>query len=233
MSERLLNRVRGVLFDVDGTLIDTTFLHTVCWWQAFRHHDIDAEMAVIHRSVGMGSDNLISHVLGDTPDVDPAGVDQEALSADHGALYSVYWSQLRPLPGARDLVRRCHQAGLTTVLASSAKERELAVLRRVLDCDDAVDVATSSADAQTSKPAPDILEVALAKAELSAEEALFIGDAVWDVHASLKLGMACIGLECGGTSAAELLEAGAFATYADPRDLLLHSDEHAWLGEPS
>jgi HAD superfamily hydrolase (TIGR01509 family) len=233
MSKRLLNRVRGVLFDVDGTLVDTTFLHTVCWWQAFRHQDIDAEMAIIHRSVGMGSDNLVSHVLADTPDVDPSDVDPDALSASHDALYSVYWSQLRPLPGARELVRRCHDAGLVTVLASSAKERELGVLRRVLDCDDAIDVATSSADAQTSKPAPDILQVALAKAELSAEEALFIGDAVWDVHASNKLGLACIGLECGGTSAAELLEAGAFATYADPRELLLHSDEHRWLGEPS
>jgi len=94
-------------------------------------------------------------------------------------------------------------------------------------------VATSSSDADTSKPAPDILEVALAKAELSADEALFIGDAVWDVHASRALGVPCIGLECGGTSAAELLEAGAFATYADPRELLLHSDQHPWLGGPS
>ena len=230
MSEQLLNRVRGVLFDVDGTLIDTTFIHTLCWWQAFRHYDIDAEMAVIHRSVGMGSDNLVSNVLDDTPGVDADGVDVSALSASHDALYSAYWPQLRRLPGARTLLRRCHDAGLVTVLASSAKERELAVLRQVLDCDEAIDVATSSSDAETSKPAPDILEVALAKAELSAQEALFIGDAVWDVHASRALGVPCIGLECGGTSAAELLEAGAFATYADPRELLLHSNEHPWLG---
>lgn len=230
MSEQLLNRVRGVLFDVDGTLIDTTFIHTLCWWQAFRHHDIDAEMAVIHRSVGMGSDNLVGNVLGETEGVDADDVDLDALAASHDALYSAYWPQLRRLPGAQELLRRCHAAGLVTVLASSAKERELAVLRRVLDCDDAIDVATSSSDADTSKPAPDILEVALAKAELSAQEALFIGDAVWDVHASSALGLPCIGLECGGTSAAELLEAGAFATYADPRQLLLHSDEHPWSG---
>jgi len=225
MSERLLKQVRGVLFDVDGTLIDTTFLHAVCWWQAFRQHDIDAQMAVIHRSVGMGSDKLVGNVLGDTSDVDV-----DALSASHAALYSAYWPQLRPLPGARELLLRCHEAGLVTVLASSAKERELGVLRRVLDCDEAIDVATSSADAEASKPAPDILEVALHKAKLSAEEALFVGDAVWDVHASSKLGIACIGLECGGTSAAESLEAGAFATYSDPQDLLVHSTEHPWLG---
>ncbi|MFL6164459.1 MAG: HAD family hydrolase [Jatrophihabitantaceae bacterium] len=226
MSERLLKPVRGVLFDVDGTLIDTTFVHTVCWWQAFRQHDIDAPMAVIHRSVGMGSDKLVGNVLGSTE-----GVDLDALSASHDALYSAYWPQLRLLPGARDLLRRCHQAGLLTALASSAKERELGMLLRVLDCAEAIDVATSSADADASKPAPDILEVALAKAELSADEALFIGDAVWDVHASGKLGIACIGLESGGTSAAELLAAGAFATYSDPRDLLLHSDELHWLAD--
>lgn len=231
MSERLLNPVRAVLFDVDGTLIDTTFIHAVCWWQAFRQHDIDAEMAVIHRSVGMGSDKLVGNVLSEVDGVEPADVDLDALSASHDALYSVYWPQLRVLPGARELVRRCHAAGLTTVLASSAKERELGVLRRVLDCDDALDEATSSAEADASKPAPDIVRVALGKAGVSAREALFIGDAVWDVHASDKLGVACIGLECGGTSAAELLEAGAFATYADPRDLLLHSTDHPWLGE--
>lgn len=225
MTERLLNRVRGVLLDVDGTLIDSTFLHAVCWWQAFRQHDLDAQMAVIHRSVGMGSEKLVANVLGSTEDVDLDG-----LSASHDALYSAYWPQLRPLPGARELLRRCSAAGLVTVLASSAKERELGILRRVLDCDDAIDAATSSADADASKPAPDILEVALSKAKLAPEEALFIGDAVWDVHASSKLGIACIGLECGGTSAAELLEAGAFATYSDPAALLVHSDEHAWLG---
>jgi HAD superfamily hydrolase (TIGR01509 family) len=225
MSERLLKEVRGVLFDVDGTLIDSTFIHAVCWWQAFRQHDLDAQMAVIHRSVGMGSDKLVGNVLGDTE-----GLDLDALSASHDALYSAYWPQLRPLPGARELVQRCSAAGLVTVLASSAKDRELGVLREVLDCDEAIDVATSSADADDSKPAPDILEVALRKAKLSADQALFVGDAVWDVHASSKLGIACIGLESGGTSAAELLEAGAFATYSDPLDLLVHSTEHPWLG---
>jgi len=225
MTDRLLNRVRGVLFDADGTLIDSTFLHTVCWWQAFRQHDYDVPMALVHRSVGMGADNLVEHVLGSLEDVD-----LESLSASHDAIYSTHWPALRPLPGARDLVRRCSEAGLRTVLASSAKDRELAVLREVLAADEAIDLATSASDASSSKPDPDIVEVALRKAELDPSEALFIGDAVWDVHASRKLGVACIGLECGGTSAAELLEAGAFATFADPADLLEHSSELPFLG---
>jgi HAD superfamily hydrolase (TIGR01509 family) len=226
MSDQLrhpiLPQIKGVLFDVDGTLVDSTFLHAVCWWQALRQADFDASMAVIHRAVGMGADNLVKQVLGEDVDADVA-----ALSASHDALYSAYWPSLRALPGARELLQTCHQAGLTTVLASSAKARELSVLTEVLGVDDAVDVTTSSSDADSSKPAPDIVEVALKKAKLTPGAALFVGDAVWDVQASSKSGVACIGLESGGTSAAELLEAGAIATFKDPADLLRHSEE--WL----
>lgn len=225
MTERLLRPVAGILFDLDGTLIDSNFFHTVCWWQAFRQQDLDIPSALLHRSVGMGADQLIPHVL-EQAQVD-AQPDADALAAAHDALYAAYWARLRALPGARELLRRCHEAGLTTVLASSAGEVELGVLSKVLDCDDVIDVKTSSADAGTSKPAPDIVSVALDKADLRADDALFVGDAVWDVHAAGKLGVACIGLESGGTSAAELLEAGAFATYQDPKDLLLHSED--WL----
>ncbi|MDQ1739874.1 MAG: hypothetical protein QOE53_1526, partial [Pseudonocardiales bacterium] len=126
------------------------------------------------------------------------------------------------LPGARELVRHCHQAGLVTVLASSAGSAEFDVLTRVLDLDDVIDAATSSADADSSKPNPDIVLVALDKAGLQPRNAVFVGDAVWDVHASAKAGLRSVGLESGGTSAAELLEAGAVRTYRDPADLLAH-----------
>lgn len=207
----------GVLFDVDGTLVDTTYIHTVCWWQAFRYGGIDASMATIHRAVGMGADHLVPQVLG-------AGYADRIpeLSAAHDALYSAYWPQLHALPGARELLRRCHESGLVTVLASSAGERELQVLTNVLGADEAIDAATSSADADASKPAPDIVQSALTKAGLSPEQAIFVGDAVWDVEAAHNSGLACIGLESGGTSAAELREAGAEATFRDPADLLGH-----------
>ena len=217
--------VRGILFDVDGTLIDSNYFHTVCWWQAFRQQDLDVPMAVIHRSVGMGSDMLIDHVLADIgSDAKP---DQDALAAAEGALYAAYWARLRPLPGAAEVLRHCHAAGLTTVLASSAKEQELTVLQRVLDCDDAIDYTTSSADAEQSKPAPDIVAVALKKSGLDPAESLFVGDSVWDVEAAGKLDVACIGLESGGSSAAELRQAGAFVTYQNAQELLDHSEE--WL----
>jgi len=213
----------GVLFDVDGTLVDTTYLHAVAWWEALRRFDHDVPMAEIHRAIGMGSDMLIGHLLG-------AGRDSAAdddLAAAHDALYGAWWERLRPLPGAAGLLRACAGRGLAVVLASSAKERELTILRRAIDADDAITAATSSSDAEHSKPAPDILEVALSRSDVDPGRTVFVGDAVWDVKAAAKLDIPCIGLVCGGTSAAELTEAGAVATYEDPAALLRDLDGSA------
>jgi len=127
---------------------------------------------------------------------------------------------LRAFPGARDLVRRCKEAGWTTVLASSAKGRELSVLRGVLGADEWIDDATSADDTEASKPAPDLVEVGLQKAGLDAADAVYVGDAVWDVHSSAEAGLRCIGVESGGVSEAELREAGAVEVYRDVADVL-------------
>lgn len=206
---------RGVLFDVDGSLIDSTYLHAVAWWQAFRAADLDVTMAAIQRAIGMGADKLIPHLVGDRPEQL-----QDRVSEAHAAIYSTWWPTLRPLPGASDLVRRCRCAGLVTVLASSAGSREVDVVLRVLDIDDQLDFTTSSEDGEQSKPAPDLIEVALAKADLEPDRAVMIGDSVWDVRAAAKAGVACIGLECGGTSAAELRDEGAAQVFTDPQDLI-------------
>lgn len=210
----------GVLFDVDGTLIDSTYLHAVSWWEALRQHDRDVPMARIHRGIGMGSDKLLDHLLG--ADRDRAA--DEDMTTAHDVLYGAWWERLRPLPGAPDLVRAVAARGLAVVLASSARAAELAQLRRVLDAEDVIAAATSSADAEQSKPAPDILEAALEQSDVDPERALYVGDSIWDVQAAGKLGMACIGLACGGTSEAELREAGAIRTYADPAALLRDLD---------
>jgi HAD superfamily hydrolase (TIGR01509 family) len=213
----MLDRYRGVLFDVDGTLVDSSYLHTLCWWQAFRQYQRDIPMAAIHRAIGMGSGELTRHLV---PGITESEIAD--LKASHDAHYAGYWPALRTLPGARDLVRSCHRSGRVTVLASSASERELAVLREVLDIDDAIEAATQSDEAGAGKPAPDLIEVALDKAGLAADQAVYVGDSVWDVQACRAIGLDCIGLECGGTSAAELREAGALATFEDPADLLAH-----------
>ena len=214
---------RGVLFDVDGTLVDTTYLHTVAWWETMRQHEHDVPMAEIHRAIGMGSDKLLDHLLGDQRDKDA----DDELTKTHSILYAAWWERLRPLPGAADLLRACAGRGLAVVLASSAQAEELEKLRTVIDADDVITAATSSADAQQSKPAPDILEAALEQSGVDPKHSVFVGDAVWDVKAAARLAIPCIGLTCGGTSAAELIEAGAVATYTTPAELLRDLDASA------
>lgn len=206
----------GVLFDVDGTLVDSTYLHTVSWWEALRQDDRPVPMATIHRAVGMGSDKLLDHLLG--PERDRAADDR--LRDAHDTLYGEYWERLQPLPRAADLLRACAEHGLRVVLATSAAEHEVAALRRALAADDVIDTVTSSADARQSKPAPDILVAALEQSGLDAARVVFVGDSVWDVAAAGTLDIPCVGLTCGGTSRGELAGAGAVAVYEDPAALL-------------
>jgi HAD superfamily hydrolase (TIGR01509 family) len=212
---------RGVLFDVDGTLVDSTYLHTVCWWSALRECGHDVPMAVVHRAVGMGGDRMPGHLLGEDRDVRQ----DDALREAHRTLYAGYHDRLTLLPGARELLFACAERGLAVVLASSADAAELDVVRTVLDADDAITAATSSADADASKPAPDILEAALAQSGVDPARAVFVGDSVWDVAAAARLDIPCTGLTCGGTSKGELAGAGAVAVYEDPASLLAALDE--------
>ncbi|MGC4869844.1 HAD family hydrolase [Micromonospora sp. DT53] len=210
------DRPAGVLFDVDGTLVDTTYLHTVSWWEALRQTDQPVPMAVVHRSIGMGSDKLLDHLLGPERDRDADSKLRDA----HDTLYAEYWERLTPLPRAADLLRACAERGLRVVLATSASEPEVAALRAALAADDVIDTITSSADAQQSKPAPDILVAALQQSGLAAERVVFVGDSVWDVVAAGALNIPCVGLTCGGTSRGELAGAGAVSVYDDPAALL-------------
>jgi HAD superfamily hydrolase (TIGR01509 family) len=199
----------AALFDVDGTLVDTNYLNTVTWWEAFSQAGHDVPMALVHRAIGMGSDQMLDKLL-------PADRDKDSdpdIRTAHGALYAAYWSRLRPLPGAAGLLRACKKRGLLVVLASSADEREFTMLRTVLDAADAIDAATFSGDVETSKPAPDLVEAALSKIGIPAEKAVFVGDTVWDVQACQKASVPCIGVLSGGFSRDELTSAGAAEVY--------------------
>jgi|SRR6185437_10457562 HAD superfamily hydrolase (TIGR01509 family) len=206
----------AILFDVDGTLVDSNYLHSVCWWEAFTQAGHDVPMAKIHRTIGMGSDQLLDALL--PADRDPD--DDDEMRAAHTALYATYFSRQRALPRAAELLRACRKAGLRVVLASSASEREFAALRATLDADDAIDEFTSSADVDRSKPAPDLVRVALDKTGAEPGAAVFVGDTVWDVQACSKAGVPCIGLLSGGISRGELLDAGAVEVYDGPAELL-------------
>ena len=208
--------VRAALFDVDGTLVDTNYLHAVTWWEAFAQAGHVVPMAEIHRAIGMGSGLMLDKLLAQDRDT---GEDAD-IRAAHSALYATYRSRLRPLPGAAELLRACKRQGLAVVLASSADEPEFNMLRAVLDAEDAIDAATFSGDVEASKPAPDLVQVALDKAGVPAGEAVFTGDTVWDVQACQKAGVPCIGLLSGGISRDELTSAGAAEVYPGPGDLL-------------
>jgi HAD superfamily hydrolase (TIGR01509 family) len=167
----------------------------------------------------MDGDRLIQSLAGDA--------DEDAQQkADE--LHTRYLKEaaplLRALPGARELLERVSSLGLQVVLASSASEEELSMSRSVLDCDDLISAATSSKDVETAKPDPAIVDIAMQRAGVDADRAVYVGDAVWDIIACGRLGVPAIGLLSGGVSRGELEKAGAQAVFDNPRDLCEHID---------
>ena len=207
---------RAAVFDVDGTLVDTNHLHVTTWWEAFRQAGHRVPMHAVHRAVGLGSDDLIAHLLGDDRDKD----EDAALSAAHKALYGQYFDRLPPLRDAGPLLRRLHGDGWKVVLATSASGTELSALRRAIDADDAITATASADDVERGKPAPEPVEHALELAGVPAERAVFVGDTVWDMRAGREAGVRCVGVLCGGIPRADLVESGAQAVYDDPAHLL-------------
>lgn len=209
-----ISEADAVLFDVDGTLVDTTYLHVVCWSEAFAAVGRSVVSAEVHHLIGMDGDLLAEDLLGKD-----SGLVEE-VKERHSSLYKRYWDGLRTLPGARELLEHCHDAGQRVVLASSASGEELGALRTALDADHWLHDTTSSEDADAGKPAADIVQIALDKAGTEPGRAVFVGDAVWDGKAAGAAGVAFVGLTCGGTSATDLRGAGAREVFATPADLL-------------
>ncbi|HTQ17254.1 HAD family hydrolase [Mycobacterium sp.] len=209
----------AVLFDVDGTLVDSNYVHICAWQRAFDEEGMPVAAWRLHRCIGMDGSKLIRVLSEDAP-----GDVQDRLSDAHSRYYRDLASLLEPLPGACALLRSVADLGLQVVLASSAPDDELEILRRVLDCEDVISVTTSSHDVDIAKPEPGILQVALDRAGVTADRAVFVGDAVWDAKAAVAAGLPCIGLLSGGISGAELQTAGASPIFADPQDLLENLD---------
>ncbi|MFF8941939.1 HAD family hydrolase [Streptomyces sp. NPDC014864] len=207
---------RAAVFDVDGTLVDTNHLHVVTWWEAFRQAGHEVPMHALHRAVGLGSTDLIAHLLGEDRDRErDAGI-----SAAHKTLYGQYFERLPALRDAGPLLRRLHRNGWKVVLATSAGGAELGALRRAIDADDAIAATASADDVTEGKPAPEPVEHALDLVGVSAERAVFVGDTVWDMRAGRRAGVRCLGVLCGGIPRRDLEEAGAEAVYDDPAHLL-------------
>ena len=206
----------GVIFDIDGTLADTNFLHAVAWRRAFVENGFDVPTAWVHRMVGAGSDVLMTELVGrEVAEV------KTAWRHHFGALKG----EIRALPGAGDVLRAVARRGLTVALASSSEEEDLEPLLRAVDADDVISAVTSAGDVDDAKPSPEVFEAALAKAELDAGSAIVVGDTGWDVEAAARCGLRCIGVLTGGVSRGELLDAGAAAVFRDVSELRERLDE--------
>jgi HAD superfamily hydrolase (TIGR01549 family) len=208
--------IEAILFDVDGTLVDSNDLHAAAWQEAFRHFGIVLPFDTIRGQIGKGGDNLIPTLL--APEI-VERLQEEIESFRSDLFQRDYLAKARPFPGASDLLKLLHKDGIKLVLASSAKQDELDFHIERLGCAPLLTATTSKDDVEHSKPCPDIFAAALEKARpLNGGTVVVVGDTPYDVAAAAKIGISAIGVRCGGFPD-EALQ-GAAAIYDGPQDLM-------------
>jgi HAD superfamily hydrolase (TIGR01509 family) len=213
--------IRAVLFDIDGTLVDSNDMHVLAWEEAFAGVGATFNRQAIHDQIGKGTDMLVPSLL---PEADEAA--KEQLGQAHGDVFKArFLETVKPFPGARELLARAHASGQKVVLASSASKEELDHYLKLLEAQDLVYATTSADDVENTKPAPDIFATALKKlACLSPDEAIVVGDTPYDIEAAAKCGIATIALRSGKFSDESLRTAGAITVYDDAAALLADFD---------
>ena len=216
--------IRTILFDVDGTLVDSNDLHALAWQETFRRFGVERGFAEVREQVGKGGDNLLPALLPDDL-VDQRGEEIEAARAE--LFLQDYLPRVTPFPGVRPLFERLYADGLRIVLATSAQQAELKFHRSIIACEDLIHGFTSRDDVEKSKPCPDIFEAALERAGVDPSEALVVGDSPWDLKASKRAGLPCVAVRSGGFDEADLLAEGPVALMDGPDHLLAAYPE--WL----
>jgi HAD superfamily hydrolase (TIGR01549 family) len=210
--------VRAVIFDIDGTLLDSVDLHAHSWVESFARLGIDAEFEEVRRHIGEGADRLMAAFA----PKEMTEAEKKRIEDFRAQLFAKkYLRKVRPFPKVRALFERLRSARLQLVLGSSCTSDEITKYKEIAGIANLIDCETTSDDAPSSKPAPDIFLKALERlAPLEAAECVVIGDSVYDGEAARKAGLAFIGVLCGSSSKQELRAAGAVAIYRDPEDLL-------------
>jgi len=207
----------GVLLDIDGTLLDSNDAHAKAWVEALSDHGIERSFSDVRPLIGMGADIVMPRLVR----IDERSRRGQLITKRRREIFlQRYLPHVRPFPGARELLERMRAEGLRLVAATSAGDQELGPLLEAAAVTDLLDAHTSSADAEHSKPAPDIVEQAVARAGLSSEALIMLGDTPYDILAALRAGVNAVGLRSGGWQDEEL--GGAVAVYEDTRDVLVH-----------
>jgi phosphoglycolate phosphatase-like HAD superfamily hydrolase len=207
----------GVLLDVDGTLLDTNYLHALAWWQAFRDAGVmGVTMADTHRAVGIASEGLVERLAQEADDRTKKKVVKR-----HSKRYAKLQDEVVAFSGADHLVHRCHEAGFRVVLATSGKKGDLDWMLPAIGVGEGLLAgATTSDDVAEGKPAPDLMTTAMRQHDLDPARTVALGDTVWDVQAARAAGVRIISLTCGGIAECELAGAGADEVFAGPADLV-------------
>ncbi len=222
--------LKAVIFDIDGTLIDSVDLHAQAWQDAFKHFGREIPYAQVRQQIGKGSDQLLP-VFFTQAELAEFGAEMEQYRGD--LFKRDYMPRVRAFPQVRELFERIKQDGKRIALGSSAKEDELKVYKEIARISDLVEEETSADDADKSKPHPDIFEATLARLDdVTPAEVIVIGDTPYDAEAAGKAALRTIGVLCGGFPEAQLRAAGCIRIYRDPADLLARYDESP-LAEPA
>lgn len=210
--------IQAVIFDIDGTLVDSVDLHAECWLETFRRYGIEALFANVRAQIGKGGDQLLPVFMSEG-DIKDRGAEIEDYRS---ALFKQrYLPQVHPFPRVRELFARLHSDGIKIALASSARRGEIGSYKKIAGIEDLVDEELSGDDVERSKPYPDIFQAALGRfPSLAADNVLVVGDSPYDAESAGKAGLKIVGVLCGGFAERDLLLAGCVALYRDPAELL-------------
>jgi HAD superfamily hydrolase (TIGR01509 family) len=222
--------IKAILFDVDGTLVDSNDLHARAWVDAFAEFQIAIPIGDVHSQIGKGGDNLMPALL------EPKVVEQhgEAISAARSRIYNDrYASQVTPFADVSALFERAKQDDWKIVIATSGQSEEVESHLEKLGVGHLIDAVTTADDAEHSKPDPDIFAAALQKVGAESANAIVVGDSPYDIAAAAKLGLRTIAVRSGGFDDSLLMEAGAVAIYDSPADLLEKYDASLLAGSPA
>jgi HAD superfamily hydrolase (TIGR01509 family) len=209
------------ILDIDGTLVDTNYHHAIAWFRAFVHHDIVLPIWRIHRHIGMGGDQLVAALCGEDIENERGDAVRDAEKDE----YSKLIGEVKTMEGSRELIETLKQRGHTVVLASSAKQDEVDVYLDLLDARELADAWTTSADVESTKPAPDLVRAAMKRVGSGAGEAVMVGDTPWDVKAAGGADVGTLAVMTGGFSEQELRDAGAVAVFESVAELRRRLDE--------